>query len=373
MRFRTASLVVFLALVCCTTGGEDCLAQDPAPRQSLQEKRAIRKALGQYRRARRDLEAKGAAIVQAGVAGPAAVEAIQELVEQDLDPLMDRYRQEFLKAAKVAAAEKYQAANLQEVARLQEQVLALQKDPELSKEKIVQIADPAMRQLEELMVLSPEAVLANHRGLVEQREKMQGIGLLWQKCQEYLAEGRPPGDRPAENDQGEAREANRSTAAATTFEQLLQQEEVLVVRMAMPLTDTTRQVLEFNATIEHQLDPEEARCLSALNMTRVLLGLEALRLDMGLVEAARGHSADMVEHAFFSHESPVAGKRSFTDRAKLAGTTASGENIAVGSRRGFDTNQQWFHSPGHHRNMLGKHVRVGIGRAGKHWTELFGR
>lgn len=363
MRFGTTWLVIFLALVCCAGGGIDCLAQEPAPRQSLQEKRAVRKALGQYRRARRDLEAKAAAIAQAGAVGPAAVEAVQELVEQDLDPMLDRYRLEFLKAAKIAAAQKYQAANLQEVAQLREQVLALGKDPELTKEKIVQIADPAMRQLEELLVLSPEAVLASHRGLVEQREKMQGIGLLWQKCQEFMAGAAEPA----------AEGENRSSGSPTTFEQMLHQEEVVLVRLAMPLTDTTRQVLEFNTTLEHQLDAEEFRCLSALNMTRVLLGLEPLRLDMGLVEAARGHSSDMVEHKFFSHESPVEGKRSFSDRAKLAGTAASGENIAYGSRSGFDTNQQWFHSPGHHRNMLGNHARVGIGRSAKHWTELFGR
>src|SRR5690606_7703964 len=128
---------------------------------------------------------------------------------------------------------------------------------------------------------------------VEQREKMQGIGLLWQKCQEYLAQTGAGADRPVGGD-GEKPGAERRSAAVTTFEQLLKQEETLVVRLAMPLTDTTRQVLEFNATLEDQLDPEEARCLSALNMTRILLGLEPLRLDMGLVEAARGHSADMV-------------------------------------------------------------------------------
>ena len=141
----------------------------------------------------------------------------------------------------------------------------------------------------------------------------------------------------------------------------------------MPLTDSARQVLAHNSKLESQLHPEEARCLSALNTTRILLGLEPLLLDLKLVEAARGHSADMAEQNFLSHESPVEGKRTFGDRAKLAGTTSSGENIAMGSRRGVDTNRQWFHSPGHHRNMLAKHVRVGIGKSGKHWTELFGR
>ena len=36
-------------------------------------------------------------------------------------------------------------------------------------------------------------------------------------------------------------------------------------------------------------------------------------------------------------------------------------------------NQLWWHSPGHRKNVLGNHTRVGLGRSGKYWTELFGR
>lgn len=369
MRFRMASFVFFLALTCLHPRQiPQCQAQEPAPRQSLQEKRAVRKVLGQYRRARRDLDAKAAAIAQAGTVGPAAVEAVLDLVEQDLKPLMDRYRQDFLKGARTAAVQKYQAANLEEVVRLREQVLALQQDPELTKERIVQIADPAMIRLEELMVLEPEVVLTQHRSIAEQRQRMQGIGMLWQQCQAYLAQRDSSGQEAEDAGKG-----GEEPTSQVTFEDWLRQEETQIVRLAMPLSDVTRQVLEANEALVGKLDPEEARCLTALNTTRILLGLEALRLDLQLVEAARGHSRDMEELKFFAHESPIEGKRSFTDRAKLAGTSSSGENIAMGSRRGADTNKQWFHSPGHHRNMLGKHVRVGIGRSGKHWTELFGR
>jgi autotransporter-associated beta strand protein len=85
-------------------------------------------------------------------------------------------------------------------------------------------------------------------------------------------------------------------------------------------------------------------------------------------------SEDLPEELkFFSHESPLEGKKSPWDRAKLKGATASAENIISGQRDGKSANMAWFHSPGHHKNMLGEHARVGIGRSGTHYTEMFGK
>ena len=111
----------------------------------------------------------------------------------------------------------------------------------------------------------------------------------------------------------------------------------------------------------------------ALNLTRNLLGLNALSIDLKLCAAARDHSADMQRLKFFAHESPVAGKKTPWDRAKNFGTTASGENIMMGVRDGKAANLGWFHSPGHHKNMLGNHNRVGMGLTGAHFTELLGK
>jgi uncharacterized protein YkwD len=32
----------------------------------------------------------------------------------------------------------------------------------------------------------------------------------------------------------------------------------------------------------------------------------------------------------------------------------------------------WFHSPGHHKNMFAGHARMGLGRNGGAWTQMFG-
>ena len=135
----------------------------------------------------------------------------------------------------------------------------------------------------------------------------------------------------------------------------------------------TRQILAVNSQLATQLQPEEGRAVLALNLTRNLLGLSAVAIDLKLCEAARDHSADMKRLKFFAHESPVEGKKTPWDRAKRFGTTASSENIAMGYHDGKAVNMGWFHSPGHHKNMLGKsHTRVGMGQAGTHYTELFG-
>ncbi len=113
-----------------------------------------------------------------------------------------------------------------------------------------------------------------------------------------------------------------------------------------------------NARLAEKLDPEEARAILALNLARNLLGLPALAIDLRLCEAAREHSQDMERLKFFSHESPVPGKKSFGDRAKLAGTTASAENIYAGAKSGKSAHAGWFHSPGHHKNQMGNSSRV---------------
>lgn len=108
------------------------------------------------------------------------------------------------------------------------------------------------------------------------------------------------------------------------------------------------------------------------NRLRMLAGLPALRTDPDLCKAALIHSKDMHEHNFFAHESPVKGRQKFTDRAREAGTTASGENIAMGQRDPIQANRGWFLSPGHFRNFFGNHARIGLGTHEGYYTQLFG-
>ena len=109
-----------------------------------------------------------------------------------------------------------------------------------------------------------------------------------------------------------------------------------------------------------------------LNRLRYLLGLSLVRIDPKLSDAARDHSKDMTNVGFFSHTSPVSGKRRFGQRAANFGTSASAENIAAGQRTGPGAIRAWWYSPGHHKNMLGGHGRTGLGQHGSMWTQMFG-
>ena len=142
--------------------------------------------------------------------------------------------------------------------------------------------------------------------------------------------------------------------------------------LAMPLSARDRRPLENNELLRATTDPEEFAGTTALNRLRYLLGLSLLRLDDKLTLAARDHSSDMATLGFFAHSSPIAGKKSPGDRAARFGTSAGAENIAAGHATGAGAIRGWWYSPGHHRNMLGGHARVGLGRSGELWTQMFG-
>lgn len=124
---------------------------------------------------------------------------------------------------------------------------------------------------------------------------------------------------------------------------------------------------------KEKVPDDEREGVREVNEWRLLLGLNALLIDTKLCDASRDHSKDMNEKRFFAHESPVPGKKTPWDRASNFGTKTSGENIFMGSSSPASANKGWFYSPGHHKNMFkGGHKRIGLGRFGSHWTQMFG-
>ncbi len=106
------------------------------------------------------------------------------------------------------------------------------------------------------------------------------------------------------------------------------------------------------------LSGSESSLLKTMNAVRTSHGLAPLRVDVRLVRAARGHSADMMRRQYFAHGS-VAG------RALAAGARGPlfGEDLAWAT--GLTAQwavDQWLASPSHRAILLrpGFH-RVGIG------------
>lgn len=160
---------------------------------------------------------------------------------------------------------------------------------------------------------------------------------------------------------------SRSTLAAM---------EKAIAEQASDLPRDGLRILEKNRKIaeDHEVPAEEAKGIEECNLWRLHVGLNALVLDPKLCAASRDHSKDMAEKSFFAHDSPVPGKATPWNRAANFGTTASGENIYMGSTTAHAANIGWFYSPGHHKNMFNAgQKRIGLGQHGRHWTQMFGR
>lgn len=156
---------------------------------------------------------------------------------------------------------------------------------------------------------------------------------------------------------------------AAALQAMLAEENTKAIERRIPEADRTRAAA--NVEAKEKLDPEEWRLVEITNEYRLLHGFNVMQIDVALCEAARMHSKDMAENNFFSHASPLAGKKTPQDRAALHGATCRSENIYQGSEKGEEAFWGWFQSEGHHKNMLGVNGKIGIGRHGRFWTENF--
>jgi uncharacterized protein YkwD len=363
---RQRSVLLAAAMACLLAAGAALAAASSSskpktpPRLAPDELREVNKLLGDFRAARGDLEARGEICKNVLAVGPGAVPLISAAIERELRPQLKRYSGKFQAQAAQYVKKRVADIDLDEVAQLRKTVLGIQKRGDgFTKEAIVRDGDPAMRRLEQMCIIDRKMVLEQSEALGADRERLIGLGKLWQRCQSQLP--KPPAQEGEE------------PAKLPNFAEYLRGEESLAAALAAPMDQQTRGILAVNARLAEKLDPEEARAILACNLTRNLLGLSALAIDCNLCDAARDHSKDMETLHFFAHESPVPGKKTPWDRAKNFGTSASAENIFRGCHDGRAANQGWFHSPGHHANMLGNHARIGVGRSGLYYTEAFGK
>jgi uncharacterized protein YkwD len=172
--------------------------------------------------------------------------------------------------------------------------------------------------------------------------------------------------------------------AATNDEALLAEvkaqvaKEIDMRRFPVDATDgkilrKSQEVQRYNDAVKTSLTPEERACVDATNAYRMMFGLKALKVFEPLVQAARKHSAEMLQLNYFDHNSPNPANRTPAMRCQAEGASFSGENIAMGMRGGVQAFNAWYTSSGHHRNMLEKtHRSIGIGQSGKYWTQNFG-
>jgi uncharacterized protein YkwD len=367
--FQFAGLCASATIAFFLIAARPACAADRSPAQLTTAERAQDKTLlADFRKAKGKPDDREKVVDQLIEIGGPAVLQLQAVLNKELFSQSRAYGQKFQKRATVLSRGKAAAIDTAELQRQRATVLALKEIDNLTKEMIVNTADPAMERLGELLVLDRKVVLEKSADLQAERDKLIALGKYWDKVMAAL-----PSESPVATATASAEGADEAANKPATFEEYLKGEENLAAQLAMPMDDATRATLAANAALAAKLDSEEARAILACNLTRNLLGLSTLKIDLQLSAAARDHSQDMEKLKFFAHESAVPGKKDPWARAKNFGTTASGENIYMGRTDGNQANQGWFHSPGHHKNMLGSHVRIGMGRSGGYFTELFGK
>lgn len=250
-------------------------------------------------------------------------------------------------------------------------ILAGARDKGLTKEHIKSTSDPALARLQELLTVRPAQVWERDEELFERWDAcLAGLDAeakwfrTFERAREALEASGPKGPRQASRLKAPPAPAHDAEAALELLE--------LRAWLATPMGEADQRVFAANRELAGTIDDQELAGVFEHNRRRVLIGLGAQRIDVKLCDAGRGHSKDMEELGFFSHISPVKGKETPGQRAALAGTSGGAENIAMGQRSGRDAVLGWWYSPGHHRNMLGGQSRIGLGRHGVHWTEMFG-
>lgn len=245
-----------------------------------------------------------------------------------------------------------------EIATLRQKSLGVSRSKNLTKEAIQDKCDPAIARLAELLQVTPEQAAQASSGLLPLKEEVQQNIAFYFAAMEKV---------PPENARGLP-----SLPPQDQIEQALSAREQVACQAAIPMTPQDKATLSANLPIAAKLDPAESRGIAELNRLRLLLGIGVLAIDTKLCDASRDHSKDMKQLNFFDHDSPVAGKETPWKRAAKFGTKASGENIYEGSERGESAIRTWWYSPGHHSNMMGGARRIGLGREGTFFTQMFG-
>jgi uncharacterized protein YkwD len=114
-------------------------------------------------------------------------------------------------------------------------------------------------------------------------------------------------------------------------------------------------ILHYNDKIvKTTANVEERKLVQITNNYRMIMGRLPVEIDDRLMKCCKKHSQEMNRLGYFSHTSPTKGLESPGKRAAKEGYNGGvGENIYTGMGSAGAAFSGWYHSSGHHRNMLG--------------------
>ncbi len=334
-----------LCLLFCVLSSALLRAAEPSATTKVdpEQRKQVRQLVADMDGRRMDADSRVKVVEKLLAMGPAGEAGLKDYLDRSLRNLRTMVTPLPATAALDAQIEKLRAT-----------LADLRHDASLTKESLEATGVPALDQLTAVYG-QREAVRKPHY------QKMGRVAAQLEQFNDFLRRW-----------ESQASENRALQPASLSIQRCLQTTSRLLAQVA-PNDEKSRRVLRENEKIGRQLPPEVTAGMRALNDLRIMCGLPPLAIDLKLCEAARLHSADMESHRFFSHQSPLPGKATPSDRARLAGTTASGENLYLGPAVTVDALRGWFLSPGYHRNMLRESTtRQGLGHSGKYWTQMFG-
>lgn len=126
------------------------------------------------------------------------------------------------------------------------------------------------------------------------------------------------------------------------------------------------------------ISPTIQELIASHNQVRAREGLEPLKVNPKLMEAAWLHARDMAAHKKLTHEGTNGSTSSQRVEKQGYQFRATGENIALGQTTVAMVMESWMNSPHHRRNILGDFTEIGAARVedaeGRpYWTVDFGR
>jgi FHA domain len=143
----------------------------------------------------------------------------------------------------------------------------------------------------------------------------------------------------------------------------------------MELLAYTREVMEWNPTVEGDITEVEREQVRVTNLYRIMFGRQPVRIAPKLVLSSRGHCEEMSRLGYFGHFSPTPGRKTPWERMKLQGYDHGvSENCIQGQTNPMGAHIGWCHSSGHHRNILmPPWTEMGTGHYGSLMTQNYGQ
>ncbi len=182
-------VVLLCSLVQSSSSVQSSIAyQAETPKLTFQQRKDLRQWIIDYRRSRSGPDGREDTIKKILGLGPYGAKELLAVVDKQLNARVYSYRSKFQKQASSMLRKRTSPANFADLARLQNEVLALRDVENLSKEVITGKADPAIKELRTRLMFNRESVLDGSSSLQSERQQLAAPGRIWEQCQRALLE-----------------------------------------------------------------------------------------------------------------------------------------------------------------------------------------